>query len=83
MPAYHSSITAPRSVSNIALLPLRITTKCRGPAPTSQDPIDIIDETIGYFRFGFKLNSQKFEVNLSEQIFFFGIMKSNLILTEL
>jgi len=50
MPAYHSSITAPRSVSNIALLPLRITTKCRGPAPTSQDPIDIIDETIGYFR---------------------------------
>jgi len=50
MPAYHSSITAPRSVSNIALLPLRITTKCRGPAPTSQDPTDIIDETIGYFR---------------------------------
>lgn len=50
MPAYHSSMTSQRSLSNMALLPLRITTKCRGPAPPVQDGPDVIDETIGYFR---------------------------------
>lgn len=52
MPAYHSSFdkTNPRSISNLALLPLRITTKCRGPAPPCQEGQDIIDETISFFR---------------------------------
>jgi len=41
---------AQRSVANVGLLPLRVTTKCRGPAPPCQSGTDIIDETIGFFR---------------------------------
>ncbi|CAK8681172.1 actin-related protein 2/3 complex subunit 3-like [Clavelina lepadiformis] len=51
MPAYHSTQTAPRSVGNIAVLPLKCLSKYKGPAPRiPPDQSDIIDETIGFFR---------------------------------
>ena len=50
MPAYHSSLTSSISIANMAMLPLR--TRVKGPAPKTDDH-DIIDETIGYFKFVF------------------------------
>jgi len=47
MPAYHSSLSSPVSIANMAMLPLR--TRVKGPAPKT-DENDIIDETIGYFK---------------------------------
>jgi len=52
MPAYHSSQKFEKSLGNIALAPLKSMTKFKGPAPRlpPNEPQDIIDETIGYFR---------------------------------
>ncbi|CAB3999397.1 actin-related 2 3 complex subunit 3-like [Paramuricea clavata] len=48
MPAYHSSLTAPRSLGNMALLPLN--TKFKGMAPPGDGSTDIIEEAIYYFK---------------------------------
>lgn len=48
MPAYHSDLTAPNSIGNMALLP--INTKFRGPAPPGDGSKDIIDEAIYFFK---------------------------------
>ncbi|XP_017851895.1 actin-related protein 2/3 complex subunit 3 [Drosophila busckii] len=51
MPAYHSEISEfGRKVGNMAILPLR--TKVRGPAPslTADNELDIIDESLYYFK---------------------------------
>ncbi|XP_031573607.1 actin-related protein 2/3 complex subunit 3-like [Actinia tenebrosa] len=49
MPAYHSSLEAPMSIGNMALLPVNTTFK--GPAPPgNQSGPDIIDEAIYYFK---------------------------------
>ncbi|XP_064391459.1 actin-related protein 2/3 complex subunit 3-A-like [Halichondria panicea] len=50
MPAYHSSLTAPKSIAKMGVMPLK--TKFKGPAPTISDveEQDIIDEAIYYFK---------------------------------
>ncbi|RZF36786.1 hypothetical protein LSTR_LSTR004360 [Laodelphax striatellus] len=49
MPAYHSTLTEySKCVGNMAVLPLR--TQCRGPAPTTTQETDIIDEALYYFK---------------------------------
>ncbi|EDO39405.1 predicted protein [Nematostella vectensis] len=48
MPAYHSSLSAPLSVGNMALLPLNSSFK--GPAPSGDGSADIVDETLYYFK---------------------------------
>lgn len=48
MPAYHSSLEAPRSIGNMALLP--VNTKFRGPAPPGDGSKDVIDEAISFFK---------------------------------
>ncbi|XP_070572173.1 actin-related protein 2/3 complex subunit 3-A-like [Ptychodera flava] len=47
MPAYHSSMEAPLSVGNMALMPLK--TQFRGPAPKTTEN-DIIDDAIQFFK---------------------------------
>ncbi|XP_033113506.1 actin-related protein 2/3 complex subunit 3-like isoform X2 [Anneissia japonica] len=48
MPAYHSSLSAPKEICKMALLP--INTKYRGPAPPGTGDADIIDESLQYFK---------------------------------
>ncbi|XP_055716650.1 actin-related protein 2/3 complex subunit 3 [Phlebotomus papatasi] len=49
MPAYHSQLRDySQSLGNMALLPLR--TQHRGPAPTTNNEQDIIDEALYYFK---------------------------------
>ena len=48
MPAYHSSLSSPKSLANMALLPLN--TKFKGPAPPGDGSTDIIEEAIYYFK---------------------------------
>uniref|UniRef100_A0A0A9Z0W9 Actin-related protein 2/3 complex subunit 3 n=1 Tax=Lygus hesperus TaxID=30085 RepID=A0A0A9Z0W9_LYGHE len=49
MPAYHSTILEhSQAVGNMAILPLR--TQFRGPAPSTDKEIDIIDEAIYFFK---------------------------------
>merc|ERR1712236_93611 len=52
MPPVHSTLPSPgRTLGNVALMPLRQTTKgsARGPAPTTTDE-DIVDQTINLFK---------------------------------
>ncbi|XP_022108880.1 actin-related protein 2/3 complex subunit 3-like [Acanthaster planci] len=48
MPAYHSSLSAPTSLGNMALLP--INTKFKGPSPPGNGGPDVIDEALQYFK---------------------------------
>ncbi|KAK6190802.1 hypothetical protein SNE40_002589 [Patella caerulea] len=48
MPAYHSSLTSPRLVANMGLLPIK--TQYKGPAAKEVNGTDIIDEAIGFFK---------------------------------
>merc|ERR1711936_596341 len=52
MPPFHSTLPSPgRTLGNMALMPLRQTTKgsARGPAPSTNDE-DIVDQTINLFK---------------------------------
>merc|ERR1712215_575263 len=52
MPPFHSTLPSPgRTLGNVALMPLRQTTKgsARGPAPTTTDE-DIVDQSINLFK---------------------------------
>ena len=74
MPAYHSSLTSPISIANMAMLPLR--TRVKGPAPKTDDH-DIIDETIGYFKFIFKhlvLNKNFFYCLKNKPTYFYQVV---------
>jgi len=49
MPAYHSQfLNPPAVIGNVALLPLR--TQFRGPAPKETGDLDIIDESLNFFK---------------------------------
>jgi len=49
MPAYHSSfVNPPQVIGNMALLPLR--TQFKGPAPKDTSDLDIIDESLMFFK---------------------------------
>ena len=54
MPPYHSSLTSPggRAFGNVALMPLRQTSKgsARGPAPQESGTEDIVDEALNLFK---------------------------------
>jgi actin related protein 2/3 complex subunit 3 len=48
MPAYHSTLAAPKEVGNMALLP--INTKFKGPAPPGDGKMDVVEEALYYFK---------------------------------
>ncbi|XP_039271969.1 actin-related protein 2/3 complex subunit 3-like [Styela clava] len=52
MPAYHSNQIPAKSIANVGLLPLRCTTKFRGPAPRAppNSEQDVIDEALYFYR---------------------------------
>jgi len=53
MPPFHADLEySGKSIGNVAVMPLKVTTKAtgRGPAPASTDNEDIVDQSLNYFK---------------------------------